>query len=195
MGTNHWRKGEQDKAIDDLRKAVELFGLFDRCVWTASGFDGLAWAATADGDLPRAARLMGAASTVRRGSTQRLAHEMTEFVGDKVRLQVRDAMGEKEFRSAFDAGAALGLDEAVDYALGTQPRPAAQLAKSVAADVLTRRERDVAQLIAAGYSNKNIASELVISIRTAESHVDHILTKLGFTSRTQIAGWVSRNEF
>ncbi|MFX0577615.1 ATP-binding protein [Nocardia nepalensis] len=194
VGTNHWRKGQQDKAIDDLRKAVELFSLFDRCVWTASGFDGLAWVATADGDLNRAARLMGAASTVRRGSTQRLAHEMTEFVGDKVRLQVRDAMGEKEFDAAFEAGAALGLDEAVDYALGAQPHPAAHPVESVAADVLTRRERDVARLIAAGYSNKNIASELVISIRTAESHVDHILTKLGFTSRTQIAGWAIRNQ-
>ncbi|WP_330254529.1 LuxR C-terminal-related transcriptional regulator [Nocardia sp. NBC_00565] len=194
VGTNHWRNGEQRKAIDDLRRAVELFRLFDRCVWTASGFDGLAWAAAADGDLHRAARLMGAASTVRRGSTQRLAHEMTEFVGDKVRLQVRDAMGEKEFRVTFESGAALGLDEAVDYALGNQPRPAAQPVKSTAADVLTRRERDVARLIAAGYSNKSIATELVISIRTAESHVEHILTKLGFTSRTQIAGWVSRHE-
>ncbi|MEU0506180.1 LuxR C-terminal-related transcriptional regulator [Nocardia sp. NPDC005998] len=194
VGTYHWREGAQDKAIKDLRKAVELFSLFDRCVWTASGFDGLAWAATADGDLQRAARLMGAASTVRRGSTQRLAHEMTEVVGDKVRLQVRDAMGEREFRTAFDAGAALGLEDAVGYALGTEPRPAAQPVKSVAADVLTRRERDVARLVAAGYSNKNIASELVISIRTAESHVDHILTKLGFTSRTQIAGWVSHNQ-
>ncbi|MEV6138477.1 LuxR C-terminal-related transcriptional regulator [Nocardia sp. NPDC051990] len=194
VGTNYWRKGEQDKAIAELRTAVELFSLFDRCVWTASGFDGLAWVATAEGDLNRAARLMGAASTVRRGSTQRLAHEMTEFVGDKVRLQVRDAMGEKEFRAGFDAGAAMGLAEAVDYALGRRSRPAAQAVKTVAVDMLTRRERDVARLIAAGYSNKGIASELVISIRTAESHVDHILTKLGFASRTQIAAWASRNQ-
>lgn len=192
VGTDRWRKGEQEQAIAELRKAVELFSLFDRCVWTASGFDGLAWVATADGDLNRAARLMGAASTVRRGSTQRLAHEMTEFVGDKVRLQVRDAMGEKEFRAAFDTGAALGLEEAVAFALGTPLRAAP--VKTVAADVLTRREREVARLIGAGYSNKSIASELVISIRTVESHVDHILTKLGFTSRTQIAAWVSRNQ-
>ncbi|WP_406229564.1 LuxR C-terminal-related transcriptional regulator [Nocardia sp. NBC_01009] len=193
VGTDQWRKGNQDKAIGALRRAVELFRLFDRCVWTASGFDGLAWVAAADGDRIRAARLMGAASTVRYGSTQRLAHAMTQAVGDKVRQQVRIAMGDKEFRTAFDAGAALGLDEAIDYALGTETKPAAAPTKAVAADVLTRRERDVAQLIAAGYSNKGIASELVISIRTAESHVDHILTKLGFTSRTQIAGWVSQN--
>ncbi|MGY4099053.1 ATP-binding protein [Nocardia sp. R16R-3T] len=194
VGTDHWRKGAHDDAIAELRKAVELLSLFDRCVWTASGFDGLAWVATAEGDLNRAARLMGAASAVRRGSTQRLAHAMTEAVGDKVRLQVRDAMGEKEFQAAFDAGAALGLEKAVDYALGRQPRSAAQPVKTVAAHALTRRELDVARLVAAGCSNKSIAGELVISIRTAESHVDHILTKLGFTSRTQIAAWASRHQ-
>ena len=41
-------------------------------------------------------------------------------------------------------------------------------------------------------SNKEIADTLVISRRTAETHVEHILTKLGFTSRTQIATWVKR---
>ncbi|WP_228001118.1 helix-turn-helix transcriptional regulator [Nocardia australiensis] len=193
VGTHHWRAGEQSAAIGDLRRAIELFRLFDRCVWIASGFDGLAWAAAADDDRVRAARLMGAASTARRGSTQRLAHAMTQAVGDKILEQVRTTMGDKEFRAAFDAGAALGLDEAVDYALDTRPRPVTEAVKPVAADTLTRRERDVARLVADGYSNKRIAGELVISIRTAESHVDHILTKLGFTSRTQIAGWVSKN--
>jgi non-specific serine/threonine protein kinase len=55
--------------------------------------------------------------------------------------------------------------------------------------VLTRRERQVADLVAQGLSNKDIAAKLVIAQRTAESHVENILTKLGFTSRTQIAAW------
>jgi non-specific serine/threonine protein kinase len=49
----------------------------------------------------------------------------------------------------------------------------------------------VAELVAEGLSNKAIANRLVIARRTAESHLDHILTKLGFTSRTQIAVWVA----
>ena len=49
----------------------------------------------------------------------------------------------------------------------------------------------MAHLIAAGRSNKDIASELVISQRTAENHVEHILAKLGFTSRAQVAAWVA----
>jgi DNA-binding NarL/FixJ family response regulator len=54
---------------------------------------------------------------------------------------------------------------------------------------LTARERQIAGLVAQGLSNKEIASKLVISQRTAETHVEHILTKLGFTSRAQIAAW------
>ena len=49
----------------------------------------------------------------------------------------------------------------------------------------------MARLIAADRSNKQIAAELVISQRTAENHVEHILTKLGFTSRAQVASWVA----
>jgi hypothetical protein len=48
-----------------------------------------------------------------------------------------------------------------------------------------------AGLVAAGLSNKDIASRLVISQRTAEGHIEHILTKLGFNSRAQIAAWVA----
>lgn len=190
VGTNQWRNGNEDRAVEDLRRAVELLRLFDRCVWTASAFDGLAWAAAASGDQRRAARLMGAATTVRRGSTQRLAHAMTDVVGEKVRLRVHDVMGDKEFGAAFDSGAALTLDEAVRYALGVEQAAPLPTPKSVADEQLTRREKDVARLVAAGYSNKRIAAELVISIRTAESHVDHILTKLGFDSRAQVAAWV-----
>ena len=59
---------------------------------------------------------------------------------------------------------------------------------------LTRREREVATLVGQGMSNKNIADTLVIAPRTAESHVEHILTKLGFTSRAQIATWIAEQQ-
>ena len=55
---------------------------------------------------------------------------------------------------------------------------------------LTRRENEVADLVAQGLSNKAIAAKLVISQRTAEAHVESILTKLGFNARAQIAAWV-----
>lgn len=58
---------------------------------------------------------------------------------------------------------------------------------------LTPREREVAGLVAEGLTNKQIAERLVISERTAETHVEQIRSKLGFRSRTQIAAWVAQH--
>jgi ATP/maltotriose-dependent transcriptional regulator MalT len=54
---------------------------------------------------------------------------------------------------------------------------------------LTSRERQVAAVVARGLSNQEIAGELVVSLKTVEAHVTHILSKLGFSSRAQIAAW------
>jgi predicted ATPase/DNA-binding CsgD family transcriptional regulator len=59
--------------------------------------------------------------------------------------------------------------------------------------VLSERERHVAVLVANGRSNREIAEELVITKKTAEAHVSHILTKLGLGSRVQIATWSLQN--
>jgi len=68
-------------------------------------------------------------------------------------------------------------------AAGAEPEPAGRIR-------LTSREQQVAVLVAGGLSNADIARRLVISQRTAESHVANILTKRGFTSRSQIAAWI-----
>ena len=57
--------------------------------------------------------------------------------------------------------------------------------------ILTPREREVAQLVAQGFTNREIAARLYLSERTAENHVQHILTKLDLPNRSQIAMWVS----
>jgi len=60
--------------------------------------------------------------------------------------------------------------------------------------VLSRREQEVARLLAAGLSNREIATRLSLSERTDDNHVHHILAKLGFDSRVQVAIWLTRNE-
>jgi len=55
---------------------------------------------------------------------------------------------------------------------------------------LTQRQRQVAALVAQGKTNKEIAGELFITVRTVKSHLTNILTKLNFTSRSQVAAWV-----
>jgi DNA-binding NarL/FixJ family response regulator len=59
-------------------------------------------------------------------------------------------------------------------------------------DPLTEREREVAELLAQGKSNREIAAMLVISESTAEVHVKHILSKLDLKSRSQVAAWAAR---
>jgi ATP/maltotriose-dependent transcriptional regulator MalT len=88
-------------------------------------------------------------------------------------------------------------------ALLTRARPAAErmgmtpwvqridLLLGGGAGPLTAREREVAELVALGRSNREIAERLVLSDRTVGNHVQHILTKLGFANRSQIAAWVT----
>lgn len=85
---------------------------------------------------------------------------------------------------------------AVADRLGMVPlrRRAQELAESLAGQSvapLTRREQQIAELVSQGLTNRQIAATTFISERTAESHVQHILGKLGFTSRAQIATWVA----
>ncbi|MFD1047787.1 response regulator transcription factor, partial [Kibdelosporangium lantanae] len=58
-------------------------------------------------------------------------------------------------------------------------------------DPLSTREREVARLVAQGLTNKQIAATAHISVRTVETHVQHILGKLGLSTRTRIATWVA----
>ena len=113
------------------------------------------------------------------------AHERCE-------AQLRDALGDDAYAAAVQRGTDLSLDQAIAYALGEQATTASPAPSLThAPGVLTRRERQVAELIVRGLSNKEIATRLVIAPRTAEGHVERILTKLGFTSRTQIATWAA----
>ncbi|MCW6007070.1 helix-turn-helix transcriptional regulator, partial [Micromonospora sp. CPCC 205371] len=90
-------------------------------------------------------------------------------------------------------GAARPPGDAVAAALERKPRPPVpeQHADAAADHGLTRREREVAALIAQGLTNREIAARLVVAQRTAEGHVENILSKLGFTSRAQVGGWLA----
>jgi non-specific serine/threonine protein kinase len=88
--------------------------------------------------------------------------------------------------AVLEEGSRLSLAEAVELGLADQPE---HLLQRRAAHGLTRRESEVAVLVARGLANREIAAQLYVSVRTVEAHVDHILTKLGFHSRTQLAAW------
>jgi DNA-binding NarL/FixJ family response regulator len=88
------------------------------------------------------------------------------------------------------------LEEAVEYALSEDDssmiasRAPEQTSATPSPSALTRREREVAKLVARGLTNRQIAEELVLSGRTVENHVSNILKKLHLSSRTEVAAWV-----
>ena len=83
----------------------------------------------------------------------------------------------------------MALEQAVVYArLETKTLSPVQNVKEIFGG-LTAREREAAALIAQGKSNREIAEEMTVRVKTVETYVTRILNKLGFDSRVQIAIW------
>ncbi|MFF5521047.1 LuxR C-terminal-related transcriptional regulator [Streptomyces coeruleorubidus] len=104
------------------------------------------------------------------------------------------ALGRDAFEQAHRRGGSLGLAELVGHALQEPARPHPGESPAPHDDTpvrLTPRETEVARLVAEGLANQQIADRLVIARRTAEGHVERILSKLGFSNRSQIAAWVT----
>ena len=85
---------------------------------------------------------------------------------------------------AWRQGWAMTVDQAIDYALGE-----CEAGTVITADPLSRREREVLTLVAAGLTNRQIAERLFIAERSAEGHVERIRNELGVRSRTEVATW------
>ena len=146
----------------------------------------LGWTAAARADAETAARLAGAAEAVWRSVPARLPGPLSA-VDDRWTAAARSALGEQGWGARHAEGSALERASAVALALGEGP--AAGTPTRPPPGPLTRRQQEVADLVAQGLTDRQIAARLVISPRTAESHVEQILTRLGFRSRAQIAAW------
>jgi non-specific serine/threonine protein kinase len=185
--------GDRARARSLLRESVTLRHQIGDAEGLAGCLEGLAAVARSEGDLLRTARLLAAADALREVNgtpvpvPEQAAHEACLAAA-------RDALGEQRFAAAWAAGRALSVDEAVGEALGVrEPAPAAappvRLVTAPSAGPLSRREVEVAALIAQGLTNRQIAEELVVSEWTVDTHVRHILTKLELRSRAQVAAW------
>ncbi len=153
----------------------------------------LAWTAADAGENVRAARIFGAAEAARQTIGSRLsglAHLRAHH--NRCERAVRTALGKDQFEAAYRVGARSPAREAIAYAAQNKPGKTSGRTRRDGSP-LTSREREIADLVAGGLSNQEIAESLVIGRRTAETHVGHILTKLGFTARAQIAAWASEH--
>jgi DNA-binding CsgD family transcriptional regulator len=163
----------------------------------ARGLHTLGRLAASIGEDEQAARLYVASSRLRDtiGAPPRLT-ERPAYESDLAAVRAR--LGEIAFAEASAAGQSLSLDGAIEHARTVAwpaPRPApsrpAGPGPGQPATPLTRRELEVAALIAEGLTNRSIAERLVISEWTVDSHVRHILSKLDVRSRAQVATWAA----
>jgi ATP/maltotriose-dependent transcriptional regulator MalT len=192
-----WRQGDLAQASTLAAQTLRLKQPFGDRMGMAMCMEVLAWVAAAHGRGDRAARLLGAVHAAWRSIGASLFRHLVAD-HDRCEARAREMLGRSTFEAAFAEGLALPFDDAVAYAL--EERRAARSGSGVrrsavpagaASMSLTRREGQIADLVARGMSNREIADALVIAPRTAEGHVERILSKLGFTSRTQIAAWVA----
>ncbi|GII49326.1 LuxR family transcriptional regulator [Planotetraspora silvatica] len=189
-----WQNGDNARAISLLRESLVVGRDFDDRLIITIGMRALGWILASEGHLIGAARMLGAADEVRRtaGIFTRWSQH-TEFHEQCV-ATLREKLGDEAFAGAVRQGGGLTVENATAEALGIGPDAEKKAEEKKAAEKpspLTRREHEVAELVARGLGNKEISSALVIAQRTTESHVKHILTKLGFRSRTQIAAWMT----
>jgi predicted ATPase/DNA-binding CsgD family transcriptional regulator len=185
------RHGDLDRARSCLSESVRLHKDVGSQLVTNCALVGLAEVAIHEGDARRAARLFSAADALSEAYREVLnPPDQAEY--DSSLTKTRGALTEEEFAVARSEGRSLTLEEALEYALASAPG----LGKNQRAQrngPLTRREGEVAALVAEGLSNRQIGSRLSIAERTAETHIGNILNKLNFHSRAQIAAWVAEH--
>jgi non-specific serine/threonine protein kinase len=192
--------GREPATAEALHRALTAEHALGDVLGTAYAVEALAWLAARRGQPERTAWLLGAADqlwavTGRRLSGIAVLEESRRHAVDAA----REALGERGYTAAYFRGAALGLDAVVREALDEASRLPAGSGGDGAADgdaaadealgmtaLLTRREREIAVLVASGLSNREIGARLFISKRTVDAHVDHIFGKLEISSRIQL---------
>jgi len=158
----------------------------------SESLEGLACSAASRGEVQRAARLFGTAQALR----EAVGHHQTSRERSLREPYFTIACArpdEAAWDTAFAEGQAMSFEEAVEYALSVEElsplaHPAPEQPSTGAQQLeLTRREKEVAALVAQGLTNRQIASELVLSEHTVHHHVTNVLKKLDLRSREQVA--------
>jgi predicted ATPase/DNA-binding CsgD family transcriptional regulator/transcriptional regulator with XRE-family HTH domain len=178
-------EGHLGRAQSLLTESARLNADLHSSWGVACSLEGLALLAAAQDQPARALRLAGAATALRaHAGTPLAAAGELHF---KRQLEPSwAALDHDRAAHAYAEGEQLTLKGAVEYALD-----GASSATTNAAGELTEREAEVAQLVAQGLTNRAIAAHLIVGKRTVDTHVEHVMNKLGVRSRAQIAAWLS----
>ena len=180
--------GDMDQAELDAREALEVAAESHGHMLVADTLECLAQLAIEAMNLKEGARLLGAAEGARQQSgVARFKVYQSEY--ENILESARERLGDSDFRNFWDEGSSLTIEEAIAYVRrGRGERRRASSGWSA----LTRAELEVVQQVKEGLPNKDIAARLFISPRTVQAHLTHIYTKLGLTSRVQLAQEATR---
>jgi non-specific serine/threonine protein kinase len=187
IGLLAWMKGDREQAVGQLRESLAIRSRLDEWWGLAKGIEAQGWVEVTFGHTIRGLQLLGASEALHQGMGVVLSPNY-RALHDRSLQQASRQLTADEVSSAWDRGRALTWSDAVAYALrdGTPAGP-----RRKRSDRVTRRELEVAGLVAAGMTNRAIARQLSLAERTIDAHVEHIMNKLGFRSRAQIAAWVT----
>ena len=200
FGIALWKQGDVDRAAERIEQCLRLAHRIRSPLRASWCVEALAWIAASRGQPRRAATLLGSAQALSHsiGAPAAIMFPDLLVYHEECERRTRSDLGETKFAAAVTQGATMLLEEAISNALGHQPGEAPSSVRAGADHTgtaelmtLTSREQEICELVAEGLSNQQIATRLVISRRTAESHVQNSMGKLGFTKRTQIAAWVA----
>lgn len=187
----HWNEAERAETL--AAETLTIKEAFDDRLGMAMAMELIAWVTEKRGQHARAATLLGAVQSAMRSVGTPSLFKHLERGHDICLERTRAALGET-WQTHVDKGAAMDIDSAIALALRRTAKPTVTHHADRQDDDLTSREREIAELVAQGMSNRDIAASLVISPRTAEKHVEKILTKLGLSSRTQIGVWFATGQ-
>ncbi|MFC6235555.1 LuxR C-terminal-related transcriptional regulator, partial [Leucobacter soli] len=150
----------------------------------------LVWQQAQEGEVERAARLRGVVRSLERVYDVPVHFWGTSALGDEASTLLAERLGSAELAELVRQGELQGIVDAVEWMDASTSAKRPQEASSPHG--LTDRQLQVAGLIAEGRTNKEIAARLMVSVRAVEAHVERIFTRLGYSSRAQIAAWVAR---
>ncbi len=185
--------GDLDRARLQLVEALEIARRIDDRVAQYYVLEALVCHAAASERARLAAQLFGASEALREAAGGTVMASLAPLLYEAGQAATA-ALGAAKFEAEVAAGRRLTRDAAMALASGRLAQPTAAPPPNTEAELLGKRQAQVAGLIAEGLSNKQIAARLFISEYTVDSHVRSILNKLGFNSRAQIARWTATNK-
>ena len=187
MSQASWQQGERQGAEALAREGARCSHALDDWPDLAFLIDTLAWMAAEQAAYERAATLLGLGQYVREAKAFVMVEPYRAQHARSVDLATK-ALGQTSFDVAFQRGQAMTIGEGVAFAVeDKQPPKPTPATRPGARAALTRRQLDIARLVAEDLSNKQIAARLFLSERTVETHITNILNKLGLNSRVQIS--------